>query len=50
MKEKLIKMYIDWSTGADETLKMSDWLCACFDSDISPDEIEEEAEKILKTC
>ncbi len=48
MKEKLIKMYIDWSTGADETLKMSDWLCACFDADIDPDEIEEEAEKILK--
>lgn len=48
MKEKLIKMYIDWSTEADETLKMSDWLCACFDAGISPDEIEKEAEKILK--
>lgn len=47
-REELIKMYLDWATGADETIKMSDWLSACFDSDIDPDEIEKLAEKILK--
>lgn len=47
-KEELIKMCFDWMTGADDTIKMSDWLYACFDADIDPDEIEELAEKILK--
>ena len=46
-KERLIKMYLDWTTGADNEITMSDWLCACFDADVDPDEIEEEAEKIL---
>ena len=47
-KEQIIKMCVDWMTGADDELKMSDWLCACFDADIDEDEVEKEAEKMIK--
>jgi len=47
-KEQIIKMCVDWMIGADDELKMSDWLCACFDADIDEDEVEKEAEKMIK--
>lgn len=46
-RKELIKMYIDWTTRADDEIKMSDWLCACFEADIDPDEIQELGDKIL---
>lgn len=47
-KEQIIKMCVDWMIGADDGLKMSDWLHACFDADIDENEVEKEAEKIIK--
>lgn len=47
-KEEIIRMCVDWMTGADDELKMSDWLCACFEAGIDEDEIQEEAEKRIK--
>ena len=48
MFEKLVGMYIDWTTGADDTIRMSDWLCACFDADIDPDEVEEAGDRLIE--
>ena len=33
--EELIKMYLDWTDGADDTLKESDVIAACLDAGYS---------------
>lgn len=33
--EELIKMYLDWADGADDTLKESDVIAACLDAGYS---------------
>lgn len=33
--EELIKMYLDWADGADDTLKKSDVIAACLDAGYS---------------
>ena len=47
-KEEIAKMYIDWTTGADETIKQSDYMRACFDEGYSVEEIEKLGNEILE--
>ena len=39
-REELKKMYKDWMTGADETIKYSDFLAECFDLGLTHEEID----------
>ena len=43
-KEQLIEMYIDWTEGRSD-IKMSDWMCACWEAGFKTKEIEKEAEE-----
>ena len=42
-KEQLVEMYIDWTEGRSD-IKMSDWMCACWEAGFETEEIEKEAE------
>lgn len=38
-------MYLDWETGADETITMSDFLVECFKAGVEPKEIYEKVKE-----
>ena len=46
-EKELIGMYLAYTIGADETMKYSDFLDACFDANIEPEVIEAKAEPYL---
>lgn len=41
--EELIKMYLDWADGADDTLKESDVIIACLNAGYSYKELQRDA-------
>lgn len=45
-REELKQIYKDWYTGADEKMKYSDFLCACYEEKLTDEEIEEIKEEI----
>ncbi len=47
-REEIVKMYIYWAYGLDETIHQSDYLCECFESGYSPKEIEKEGDRLYK--
>lgn len=38
-KEEIIRMYIEWTTGADETISQSDIICECYEAGFEYKEI-----------
>ena len=47
-KEELKQIYKDWYTGADEKIRYSDFLCACYEEELTDKEIEEIGYEVKK--
>ena len=48
IKEEIIEMYIDWTLGRDEEIKMSDWMCRCYIAGLTVEEIINLGDKRIK--
>ncbi len=48
IKEEIIEMYIDWTLGRDEEIKMSDWMCRCYAAGLTVEEITSLGDKRIK--
>ena len=48
IKEEIIEMYIDWTLGKDEEIKMSDWMCRCYAVGLTVEEIINLGDKKIK--
>lgn len=40
-REEIRQMYLEWAFGADETIRQSDVMCACYENGFSYNEIAE---------
>lgn len=48
IKEEIIEMYIDWTLGRDEEIKMSDWMCRCYMAGLTVEEITSLGDKRIR--
>ena len=48
IKEEIIEMYIDWTLGRDEEIKMSDWMYRCYIAGLTVEEITNLGDKRIK--